>query len=90
VVDHVEGLLELLDLILVEHGEHIAGGALGPLLGCASAGGGLAGGHFDTLFFLYKRKHTLQMVQKLSSICRNTEVPVTMPVQERKLPLEIY
>jgi hypothetical protein len=23
-VDHVEGLLELLDLILVEHGEHIA------------------------------------------------------------------
>merc|ERR1719500_2441993 len=25
VVDHVEGLLELLDLVLVEHGEHIAG-----------------------------------------------------------------
>jgi hypothetical protein len=57
VVDHVEGLLELLDLILVEHGEDIAGGALGPLLGCASAGGGLAGGHFDTCFSIQKGKN---------------------------------
>merc|ERR1712020_45089 len=31
-VYHVEGLLELLYLVLVEHGEHIAGGSLGPLL----------------------------------------------------------
>ena len=45
-VDHVERLLELLDLVLVEHGEHITGGSLGPLLGCSPAGGGLAGGHF--------------------------------------------
>ena len=36
VVDHVEGFLELLDLILVEHGEYIAGGSLGPLLCCPS------------------------------------------------------
>lgn len=32
-VDHVEGLLELLDLGLVEHGEDIGSGPLGPLLG---------------------------------------------------------
>lgn len=32
-VDHVERLLELLDLGLVEHGEDIGGGPLGPLLG---------------------------------------------------------
>ena len=32
-VDHVERLLELLDLRLVEHGEDIGGGALGALLG---------------------------------------------------------
>lgn len=32
-VDHVEGLFELLDLRLVEHGEDIGGGALGALLG---------------------------------------------------------
>merc|ERR1719422_2612479 len=38
VVDHVEGLLELLDLVLVEHSEDIAGGSLGPLLGGPSAG----------------------------------------------------
>ena len=37
-INHVEGLLELLDLVLVEHGEHIAGGSLGPLLGGPSAG----------------------------------------------------
>ena len=35
VVDYVEGLLELLDLILVKHGENIAGGSLGLLLGGA-------------------------------------------------------
>ena len=27
-VDHVKGFLELLDLVLVEHGEHIARGSL--------------------------------------------------------------
>ena len=32
VINHVESLLELLDLVLVEHGEHIAGRSLGPLL----------------------------------------------------------
>jgi hypothetical protein len=31
-VDHVEGLFELLDLRLIKHGEDIAGGSLGPLL----------------------------------------------------------
>lgn len=37
-VDHVEGLFELLDLRLVKHGEHIAGSALGTLLGGLSLG----------------------------------------------------
>ena len=41
-VDHVEGLLELLDLGLVEHSEDIGSGALGALLGglplCSFAG----------------------------------------------------
>merc|ERR1719447_2306844 len=46
-VDHVEGFLELLDLVLVEHGEHIAGGSLGPLLGGSSPSGGLAGRHIE-------------------------------------------
>ena len=31
-VDHVEGFLELLDLRLVEHREHVRSGALGTLL----------------------------------------------------------
>ena len=44
-VDHVEGLLELLDLVLVEHGEDVGGGALGALLGGAAAAGGFAGRH---------------------------------------------
>jgi hypothetical protein len=43
VINHVEGLLELLDLILVEHGEHVAGSPLGPLLGGSSTGGRFAG-----------------------------------------------
>lgn len=37
-VDHVERLLELLDLRLVEHGEDVGGGPLGPLLGGLSLG----------------------------------------------------
>ena len=41
-VDHVEGLLELLDLRLVKHGEDIGGGPLGALLG-GLALGSLAG-----------------------------------------------
>merc|ERR1719384_1047192 len=45
VVDHVEGLLELLDLVLVEHGKHIAGGSLGPLLGGAPPSGCFARRH---------------------------------------------
>ena len=32
-VDHVEGLLELLNLGLVKHGEHVGGRVLGALLG---------------------------------------------------------
>ena len=32
-VDHVEGLLELLNLGLVKHGEHVGGRTLGALLG---------------------------------------------------------
>lgn len=32
-INHIEGLLELLDLRLVEHGEHIGRCALGALLG---------------------------------------------------------
>lgn len=37
-VDHVESLLELLYLGLVEHGEHIGGGALRTLLGVLPLG----------------------------------------------------
>lgn len=37
-VDHVERLLELLDLGLVEHGEHVGGGPLWALLGGLSLG----------------------------------------------------
>ena len=37
-VDHVEGLLELLDLRLIKHGEHIGGGALRTLLGVLPLG----------------------------------------------------
>merc|ERR1719468_451314 len=44
-VDHVEGLLELLDLVLVKHSEHIAGGSLGPLLGGAPPSGCFTGRH---------------------------------------------
>ena len=44
-VDHVEGLLELLDLVLVEHGEDVGGGALGAFLGRAAAAGGFPGRH---------------------------------------------
>merc|ERR1719400_955267 len=36
VVDHVERLLELLDLVLVEHSEHIAGRPLSSFLGGAT------------------------------------------------------
>jgi hypothetical protein len=46
VIDHVEGFLELLYLVLVEHGEHVARRSLGPLLGGAPTRGSLAGGHF--------------------------------------------
>lgn len=37
-VNHVEGFLELLDLILVEHGEDVGGGALGTLLRARTSG----------------------------------------------------
>lgn len=37
-VDHVEGLLELLNLRLIKHGKHVGGGALGALLGVLSLG----------------------------------------------------
>jgi len=51
VVNHVERLLELLNLILIEHGEHIAGGSLGPFLGGSSASGCLARGHLGQFNF---------------------------------------
>lgn len=38
-VDHVEGLFEFGDLRLIEHGEHIGGGALGTLFGGRAAAG---------------------------------------------------
>lgn len=37
-VDHIEGFFELLDLRLVEHGEHVGRGPLGTLLGGLSLG----------------------------------------------------
>ena len=37
-VDHVKGLFELLNLRLVEHCEHVGGGALRPLLGVLPLG----------------------------------------------------
>lgn len=37
-VNHVEGLLELLDLGLVEHGKHVGGGALRALLSVLALG----------------------------------------------------
>jgi len=37
-VDHVEGLLKLLDLVLVEHGKDVGGGALSALLGAGPTG----------------------------------------------------
>jgi len=46
-VDHVEGLLELLDLVLVEHGEHVGGGSLRALLRRPTTSGGLTRRHLD-------------------------------------------
>merc|ERR1719260_211190 len=47
VINHVEGLLELLDLVLVEHGKHIAGRPLSPLLCGSTTSCGLPGRHPD-------------------------------------------
>jgi len=47
VVNHVEGLLELLDLVLVKHGEDIAGRPLSPLLGGSTTSCCLSGRHLD-------------------------------------------
>merc|ERR1719341_2777965 len=44
-INHVECLLKLLYLVLVEHCKHIAGCSLGSLLGCSSTASSLAGGH---------------------------------------------
>lgn len=44
-VDHVEGLFELCNLCLVEHGKHIGGGTLCSLFVGATAACGLAGRH---------------------------------------------
>ncbi len=49
-VDHVERLLELLDLVLVEHGEHIRGRPLCPLLGRATTAGRFTGRHCAWFF----------------------------------------
>ena len=40
------GLSDLLNLVLVKHGEDVAGGALGPLLRGSPPAGSLAGRHF--------------------------------------------
>merc|ERR1719220_3012958 len=45
VINHVECLFELLNLVLIEHGEHIAGGSLGSFLGGSPPACGLAGRH---------------------------------------------
>ena len=52
-VDHVERLLKLLDLVLVEHGKDVRGRPLGPLLRRASTAGGLSGRHFGFFFLLF-------------------------------------
>ena len=62
-VNHVESLLELLDLVLVEHGEHIAGGSLGPLLGRPSASGGFTGRHDSLLELSVNNVYTSQLGQ---------------------------
>lgn len=54
-VDHVERLLKLLDLGLVEHGEHIGGGPLWPLLGGLSLGS--LAGHDAACLSLLKEQH---------------------------------
>merc|ERR1719154_663744 len=46
-IDHVEGLLKLLNLVLVEHGEHITGGSLGPFLGSSSTPSSFTGRHLE-------------------------------------------
>ena len=46
-VDHVEGLLELGDLGLVEHRKDVRGGALGTLLVGGTTSGGFAGRHCE-------------------------------------------
>ena len=49
-IDHVEGLLELLYLILIEHSEDIAGSSLGPLLSGASTACSLSRRHLEIVF----------------------------------------
>lgn len=68
-VDHVEGLLELLDLGLVEHGEDVGGGTLGPLLGGLSLG--FFARHFGCfLFFLYLNEQNKQTIEIMrDNIC---------------------
>lgn len=65
-VDHVEGLLELGDLRLVEHGKHVAGSALGTLLSRATTAGCFAGGHVG----VYQAKNTNKI--KLRFKCIDT------------------
>jgi len=45
-VNHIEGLFELLDLSLVEHSKNIGRRSLGPLFGGHSAAGSFTGRHF--------------------------------------------
>ena len=64
-VDHVEGLLELLDLVLVEHGEDVGGGALGALLG-APASGRLAARHVGGLvLYRIKKGHSYDLMTRI-------------------------
>merc|ERR550534_2948026 len=56
VVDHVERLLELLDLVLVEHSEHIAGRPLSSFLRGATPSCGLSRRHLD--FFISCRSES--------------------------------
>ena len=62
--------LELLNLVLVKHGEDVAGGALGPLLRGATTAGGLTGGHDFCKAFPLFAMHPQYYVNRLRyTIC---------------------
>ena len=64
-VDHVEGLLELLDLILVEHGEYVGSRALCALLR-ARTPGRLAARHVGGLvLYRIKKGHSYDLMTRI-------------------------